>query len=149
MKLLIIDDDPDFTELLGHYLKQIENAASVSVCQSYEEAAQFLQTVQTPFDFLFLDHHLPGDDGADLLARLKENPALENAYAVMLTGDDRDQLRGKALAFGFHAFLPKPVNRGQLEKIVCERRIFWDLADLPRNMDDYWVHIGKKALVTC
>ena len=57
---------------------------------------------------LVLDFHLPGDNGLDVLKRVRRHGW--SVPVVMLTGNDDKKLEAEALAEGANAFVRKPVD---------------------------------------
>jgi two-component system sensor histidine kinase/response regulator len=65
-----------------------------------------------------LDHHMPGMDGEDLTARLKQLPEWVNTPILMLTsaGPNNDSNRYREL--GIYACLTKPVKQSELLNLI-------------------------------
>ncbi len=68
IKVLLVDDEPDFTTPVAFWLKK--GGYAVTVVKSGEEALRFLQG-QRP-DIVFLDKKMPGEGGAATLKKIKE-----------------------------------------------------------------------------
>jgi DNA-binding response OmpR family regulator len=67
-------------------------------------------------DVILLDVNLPGTDGFDILARVRQHPALREIPVIMLTAQTsrRDVLRG--LAGGANGYITKPFDHEALVK---------------------------------
>ena len=139
MNILIIDDDPDYTEDLVYKIRDLPLKTRVMSAVSVDDALECLAVRSTPhIDFLFLDECMPGDTGSESLPGLRMFEKAEGAKAIMMTGLADDRTRARALASGFDAFLEKPASEKLLTRILVERKVFWDLHDLPYRLDAYW-----------
>lgn len=102
MKCLIIDDDPDFADLLVHRLQ----GADVTIANTRREALDILAR-RTP-DVIILDLRLPDSDPAatmDWIGELKRSAP--RAAIVVMTGDERESTRTEALLHGADRYLEK------------------------------------------
>jgi DNA-binding LytR/AlgR family response regulator len=69
---LIVDDEPMARELLEDHCQKTANVVVVASCKSALEAFQVLH--ETPVDVMFLDIQMPGINGLNFLASLKNPP---------------------------------------------------------------------------
>ena len=101
-KILIVDDDPRLRDLLRRYLG--ENGFQVFVSEN--GAAMSRLWVREHFDALILDLMMPGEDGLQILRRLRA--AKDMTPVIMLTarGEDVDRIVG--LELGADDYVPKP-----------------------------------------
>ncbi len=106
-KILVVDDDPELTELLRSYLGN-QGFDVATACDGIAMRGQ-LETFQP--DLLILDLMLPGEDGLTLCRDLRASSRLP---ILMLTarGDDMDRIIG--LEMGADDYLPKPFNPREL-----------------------------------
>src|SRR5688500_15751829 len=65
-------------------------------------------------DLVLLDLHMPGLDGLEVLARLKETEAHNLAPVVMLTGNQSPEVKVRALRGGARDFLTKPFDASEV-----------------------------------
>jgi len=100
-KILLLEDDRDMTMLLTTLL-EIEGYKVRSYDSKQPAAAQ---AEEDKPDLVFLDVHLGGKDGIQILRELKANPALEGVRVVMTSGIN---LTEECLAAGANAFIVKP-----------------------------------------
>jgi CheY-like chemotaxis protein len=100
-KILLLEDDRDMTMLLTTLL-EIEGYQVRSYDSKRPAAAQ---AEEDKPDLVFLDVHLGGKDGIQILRELKANPALEGVRIVMTSGIN---LTEECLAAGANAFIVKP-----------------------------------------
>jgi two-component system, cell cycle response regulator DivK len=61
-------------------------------------------------DLVLMDLQLPGMDGHEALARLRQNPGTADVPVIALTASAMPLDRERALAAGFDGFLEKPIN---------------------------------------
>jgi PAS domain S-box-containing protein len=110
--VLVIDDEADGRALLQHILSKCN--ATVSTAAS---AADGLEAVKQQHpDMILSDIGMPGEDGYDFLAKLRQLSDEEggDTPAVALTAFARSEDRRRALMAGFQMHLPKPVEPAEL-----------------------------------
>jgi|WetSurMetagenome_2_1015567.scaffolds.fasta_scaffold62551_2 CheY-like chemotaxis protein len=100
-KILLLEDDRDMTMLLTTLL-EIEGYQVRSYDSKRPVAAQAEEEIP---DLVFLDVHLGGKDGIQILRELRSNPALADLRIVMTSGIN---LTEECLAAGANAFIVKP-----------------------------------------
>jgi PAS domain S-box-containing protein len=107
--ILVVDDNADTSEMLSIVLT--DEGANVRVADSYETAiAQFDKAWP---DLFVSDIGLPGRDGHDLIAKVREMEAAAGhprLRAIALTAFARPQDRDRALAAGFDQHMGKPLQ---------------------------------------
>lgn len=106
-RILVVDDDPELTELLRNYLGG--QGYDVDTAANGHFMRQRLAEHQP--DLVILDLMLPGEDGLTLCRNLSANTRIP---ILMLTakGDDMDRIIG--LEMGADDYLPKPFNPREL-----------------------------------
>ena len=75
-------------------------------------------------DLVLMDVQLPGIDGLEALARLRENRSTSAIPVLALTAQAMEGDRKRFLASGFDGYISKPVNVLELMAVVkqhCER----------------------------
>ncbi|MEP6959425.1 MAG: response regulator [Nitrospirota bacterium] len=114
MKLLIIDDNPEFRLLIGTQLR----SRNITVFG----AADIIQAISTARekrpDVILLDIELPGGDGFLVLQRLKANKWLSAIPVIIVTARDLKGVEEKALQTGAVASLHKPVDIDNLMTVI-------------------------------
>jgi DNA-binding NtrC family response regulator len=104
MKVLFVDDEPDFLQtLLKRMRKRDVNAAGVG---SGEEALVHL--AQFPADVVVLDVRMPGMGGIETLRAIKKKTPLTEV--VMLTGHASLEVAREGMENGAFDYLMKPVD---------------------------------------
>ncbi|HEX8173516.1 MAG TPA: PAS domain S-box protein [Pyrinomonadaceae bacterium] len=108
VRVLVVDDEEDARQLLSAILDQCE-----AVVETASDANQAIEAVRrTRPDVLISDIGMPGEDGYDLLKRLREDfdPAAKALPAIALTGYASEEDRTRSLAAGFQIHLTKPID---------------------------------------
>jgi phosphate regulon transcriptional regulator PhoB len=105
-KILIVEDDPDISELLHFNLGK--NGYDPLRAEDGEEALKLAQK-HLP-DLILLDILLPGLNGLEVCRRLKRDPALEHIPIIMVTakGEEMDRIVG--LELGADDYIVKPFS---------------------------------------
>jgi signal transduction histidine kinase/CheY-like chemotaxis protein len=114
--LLVIEDDPVAAKLLRTYLETA--GYSVSVATTGEEGLSMARARRP--EAILLDIHLPGIDGWQVLNAVREDPALRDVPAFIVTVID-EKLVGQAL--GATDYFVKPVDRHRLLSRLAEHVI--------------------------
>jgi PAS domain S-box-containing protein len=116
IRVLVVDDDADARVLLQAFLR--DSGGSVTTAASVEEAMAAL--TQDPFDVLLSDIGMPGEDGFDLIRRVRglADAKLRSIPAAALTAYARAEDRRKVLQAGYLMHLPKPLEPAEVIAVV-------------------------------
>lgn len=107
-RLLLVDDDPTFCQVLGQALER--RGFAVSLAHDANTAAGAAQ-VEIP-DFAVIDLSMPGPSGLTLIPQLKAaNPA---ARIVVLTGYASISTTVEAIKLGATHYLAKPADADEI-----------------------------------
>ncbi|MBI4226750.1 MAG: response regulator [Candidatus Omnitrophica bacterium] len=106
-RVLIIDDEPDITQLLGQQLEATNGYETLGLTT----AAHALPMVRSwrP-DVIVMDLLMPGVRGSEVAARLAEDGALRQIPIIFLTGAVTEECAARAGVVGRHQCLTKPVH---------------------------------------
>lgn len=109
-KIIIIEDEPDISGLVVHYLAQ--EGYKVNTCADGIEGLRRVKADRS--DLLILDLMLPGLDGIEICKRLRTDPTTSNLPILMLTakGEESDKIVG--LELGADDYLTKPFSPKEL-----------------------------------
>lgn len=112
--VLVVDDDPMMLKLIK---EQLKDTYTVATAISGSLALKFLENKKT--DMIILDYEMPGENGADVLKKIRDNEATSNLPVVFLTGiTDRDKIQ-KVLSYKPQGYLLKPIEREKLLQIIA------------------------------
>jgi two-component system, OmpR family, phosphate regulon response regulator PhoB len=107
LKILIVEDDPDICDLL----KRVLESDGYEVETASDSAGALKAVAMGVPDLVLLDVVLGGDDGRDLLVKLREK---SDVPAVFLTGRGLEGDRIAGLRMGADDYIVKPFSRGEL-----------------------------------
>lgn len=105
-KILIVDDDPGMVHLLARTLLDI---AQLHFAVRGDDA--LIKLAQHQPDLLVIDAELPDLNGYEVIARMREKPALANTKVVMVTSHNTSSYRQRAFDAGVLDFFTKPIDR--------------------------------------
>lgn len=112
-KILLIDDDPEITNILGDSLKAA--GYQIEVCDSGLDALNAILSYKP--DLLLLDVMLPGVDGFTLAKQITEGAATSELPIIVLSGLEPSVAMFKRFR-QVAAFMPKPFNPEELLEII-------------------------------
>lgn len=116
LRVLVVDDSQDTTELLGTLLEMAGHSIQVAHTgpSALEAAAAFRP------DAIILDIGLPGLDGYQVAQRLREDPALKSVTLIAATGYGQEEDLRRSREVGFDQHLVKPIDPGELQRLLAE-----------------------------
>lgn len=115
--VLAVDDEPDVRDMLAVALGNV--GASVFTASNVEDALYVLSSQS--IDVLVTDIAMPGQDGYDLLARLKRNHSVRvPRTAIAVTALAAERARHRVLAAGFDHYVAKPVDLHLLVSLIAK-----------------------------
>jgi DNA-binding response OmpR family regulator len=113
-RVLVVDDDPVIVRLLevnfrleGFHVRTASNGE-----EALEKAAD-----ERP-DVVVLDVMMPGLDGWEVCARLREDPKMADVPVVFLSARAQDDDRSHGYALGIMEYVTKPFDPADLIEIV-------------------------------
>ena len=116
IKILVVDDEPDFELLIRRRFRQeIKEESFVFRFARQGDQALSLLAADPGIDLMLLDINMPVMDGLSLLTELRERQSPVRAIIVSAYGD-MTNLR-TAMNRGAFDFLTKPIDPAQLDKM--------------------------------
>lgn len=113
-KILVIDDEPEITEIIDAFLQN--EGYTVKVENNPQNALNLAEEFRP--DLILLDIMMPGTDGYQVCNQIKENPKLGETPVIFLTGKDSKDDQGKSFQVGGDMFIKKPFSCDRLLEIV-------------------------------
>ena len=131
-KILLVDDNPEDTELTTIALNGKNLAGRLVVAGDGVEALEYLRyqgqwanrKPENPA-FILLDIKMPRMNGLELLEIIRQDPALAMIPAVMLTSSREEQDLRKCYQLGTNAYVVKPVDFKEFITAVGQLGQFW------------------------
>lgn len=109
MKILVVDDERLFLEFLVENLKHM-GFRDISVAMSGEEALRAIASEPEPFDCFLLDIKMPGMNGIELCAEIRNMAQYRLAPIIMVTSVDAKTHMQDAFEAGATDYLEKPIE---------------------------------------
>lgn len=117
MKILVVEDDDTFRELLSEFLERYGH--EVSAVGKVSQAQTLIDITQGDFDILISDIFLPGSTGMNVLKYVKNN--YPQITTLVMTGFPNIVNSTQAIELGAYSFIPKPLKL--VDMISLLRRI--------------------------
>jgi two-component system, OmpR family, alkaline phosphatase synthesis response regulator PhoP len=110
MQILIVEDEAEIAQLIQLYLEK--EGFTCRTCRDGLTALQVFQEQQP--DLIILDLMIPGLDGLEVCARIRQLPGVKDPYIMMLTakGEEIDRIIG--LSTGADDYMVKPFSPKEL-----------------------------------
>ena len=126
IEVLLVEDNPADVELTRKALADGKIRNTVHVARDGFAAIEFLRDKGTPRpDLILLDLTLPGMDGLEVLAKLKQDSALRSIPVIVLSSSGSDADVEDAYRLHASCFIRKPVNYAQFSDVVRTLEGFW------------------------
>jgi two-component system response regulator len=124
MRILVVEDNPLDQELLRIQLQKAEMGNNVTFVSDGLKALELLtdldgKSFRQSLMAIFLDVHLPGMSGIELLRRIRALPDMMNLPVIVMTSsnDPRDMAECQRLGA---TFVPKPVTYSSFFNAVAD-----------------------------
>ncbi|MFC5280152.1 PAS domain S-box protein [Halorubrum rubrum] len=132
IRILHVDDDGAFTELVATFLERVDDAFSVRSETAAADALTALEVDDERVDCIVSDYDMPGTDGLTFLERVRDR-GIEVPF-VLFTGKGSEEIASEAIAAGATDYIQKEAGTDQ----------YTVLANRVRNAVDQ--HRSKRAL---
>jgi PAS domain S-box-containing protein len=115
LPVLVVDDNRTNREILEEMIGnwRMKPAAAENGRTALEKLKR-AHREGDPFRLVLLDGHMPGLDGFEVAAQIKQDPNLRNAAVILLTSAGLGHDASRAKAVGAAAALTKPVKQSEL-----------------------------------
>lgn len=126
---LIVDDSKSARVVLKRLLESHD--LEVDTAESAEAALEYL--IDHRPDVVFMDHMMPGMDGFEAVAAIKNNPDTATIPIMMYTSQEGELYVGQARALGAVGVLPKQVEPVEVSKVLRSLRVIGDEVERRRS----------------
>lgn len=155
-KILLIEDDPEISEMLKNYL-ETENFEVICACDGQKACDLF---GQASFSLVLLDLMIPQISGMEVMQHIRENSVVP---IVILSAKDSETDKALGLSLGADDYITKPfsvvevlariranIRRATQYSRASEPEVFClNAGDLTMNLSDYSLtKAGKKVELT-
>ena len=110
-RILVVDDEVAMRALLTDLLED----QGYQVLTAVDGEAALLSAITEQPDLILLDICMPGMDGMEACAKLRNNPVTSDIPVIFLTAFDTDERLEQAIDTGANDFLGKPINSIELK----------------------------------
>lgn len=107
-RILIVEDNLNNFKLMARALAY----QGITRCEWKTSGAQALEFASSlpQLDLILIDIFLPGEDGYQVLARLRAQPRFASTRIVAISADTTTENIERARQAGFDGFISKPIN---------------------------------------
>ena len=136
--MLLVEDDPGDVLMAREAFEHYKLRNVLHVVTDGEQALHFLRRTGGYADaprpgLILLDLNLPRRDGLEVLAELKEDPALRVIPVVILTTSQADEDILRSYALHANAYVSKPVDFERFMDVIRQiDNFFITVVELPR-----------------
>ncbi|MEL6673122.1 MAG: response regulator [Bacteroidota bacterium] len=132
MNILLVEDNPGDVRLTEEAFRESnpERDINLEVVTDGEQALAYLKRIgqyteaRTP-DIIFLDLNLPKKDGREVLANIKQDPALKMIPVVVLTTSEAEVDIAKSYDLYANCYITKPVDISKFIEVIRSIEHFW------------------------
>ena len=140
MNCLIVDDNPEFREILRNQVNETTELVLIGECEDAFKAYEMLQ--KESIDILFLDQEMPGLKGTQLVERLENRPQI-----ILISG--KKDIGAKAFELGLtDYFLKEDLTSKRFQEAIEKAKKNLDAAilDIKGNQDHIYVKSDGKIV---
>jgi len=125
VRVLHVDDDPEFAEVTAMHLERVDEAISVATAATAADGLERLRS--EPVDCIVSDHDVPETNGLEFLRAVRDEfPELP---FIIFTGKGNEEIASDAISAGVTEYLQKDVGTDQytvlsdrIRRAVAENR---------------------------
>jgi putative two-component system response regulator len=141
--VLVVDDTRDNLTIIGELLEPYYH---VRLAISGERAIKAAQAEPRP-DLILLDVMMPGMDGYEVIARLREQPETRDIPVIFVTAMDATQDEEKGLRLGAVDYVTKPIRPAILLARVRTHMELKQARDWLRDQNGYLeAEVGRRVM---
>lgn len=147
MRILAVDDDPVFLELMVETLHAL-GFQDLTTAITGHEALLILDQAQEPYDCLLLDIQMPVMDGVQLCREVRAIEEYKRTPILMVTAMSAKTFVDDAFAAGATDYVTKPLDRldlkarlGMAERLCEERQLMAELVLRTESQSPFSDHV--------
>jgi DNA-binding NarL/FixJ family response regulator len=115
--VIIADDHPLFRTALKQAVHECLNSTSILEAENVEDLLASIEA-NPQLELVFLDLHMPGNDGFTALTQLQNHHP--DLLVIMVSSDDAPEIMQRAIDFGAVAFIPKSADLKVISGAITE-----------------------------
>jgi len=119
-RILIVEDNSDDEILLMRQLEKAGLASKVQVIDDGQRALSYLFSDAHDLVAVFLDLHLPGLGGLQILERIRGHERLKLLPVVVMTSSNHPEEIERCHRLGVAGFVQKPVTFSSFSKAIAD-----------------------------
>lgn len=138
LRLLLIEDEPGDAQLMRLTLQNNDCPVELYGVADAFEALKFLRHTGEAFqaaprpDLILLDLQIPGKNGLELLAEIKQDNSLQGIPVVVVSGSPREADVQAAYSLGAAGYIPKLSDLNEFTVAIQRLSQYWSyLVRLP------------------
>jgi len=146
IKILIADDNQDFSATLASYLGNQEDMEVVAIVKDGEEAIDLI-SAKNP-DIVLLDVIMPHLDGIGVLEKLNVIKLNKKPICIMLSEVGQDKITQKAIVLGAEYYIVKPFDIEILVKRIRELKNYKPVSNqniLSKEIKQQYIEINSES----
>lgn len=129
-KILIIDDNRDFANILCSLLNHLEYQSFTA----YDEKRAIDKIVKIKPDLVFCDLGLPNRGAYRIANKIRSECSLYHIFLVALTYYTREKIKLTTLDLGYDSYVSKPLQTATLQEIFEKVEIRKAIYNRPKSL---------------
>ncbi|MDR1535480.1 MAG: response regulator [Planctomycetota bacterium] len=116
VRVLVVDDNRTNLKVTQGFL--LPHQMQVDLCESGDEAIALAR--KKSYDLIFMDHMMPGMDGLEAAAVIRNMEGYRDVPIIALTANAVSGMREMFLEKGMNDFLSKPIDPAMMDRLLCK-----------------------------
>ncbi len=112
LKIVLIDDNKDFCNLIAEYLEKQENLSIIGEAHNGEEGLKLIKEKKP--DLILLDIIMPKLDGVGVMEEINQLDMKKNMKIMILTAFGQEELTKRMVSLGADYYIMKPFDLNTL-----------------------------------
>jgi two-component system chemotaxis response regulator CheY len=117
-RILVVEDSGAMRALIGAALEGLDEKLEIDEAESGFAALRLLP--RQVYDLIVTDINMPDINGLELVSFVKRDPRYRRTPLVIVSTEGSERDRAKGLALGADAYLVKPFEAGELQRLVLD-----------------------------